>query len=113
MNWGTCVRCGAVGRVEWDHPDGRWNGRPITPKFVVPLCLPCHHLKGVMDRASGVEAGPPTVRRRLARRAVWLEFLACGGVPILLPWQVLADFAAQQAQVARCVPEDLSWSTEA
>ena len=110
MRWGTCVRCGAVGRVEWDHPDGRWKGRPIVPSFVVPLCVPCHLLKGVMDRAAGVEAGEPTLRLIVARRAVWLQFLACHGEPILVPSGVVADFAALQAGAARQIPADWPWA---
>jgi hypothetical protein len=112
MRTGVCVRCGAVGPVEHDHPDGRVNDVPIVPKSVEPLCQPCHHLKGVMDRAGGVEGGAPTLRLLLARRAAWASFLASHGHAVLVPAHVLADLASILASIARQIPERLRWSAD-
>lgn len=90
---GTCVRCGQLGRVELDHPTGRHLGRPLHPGLVVPLCPPCHRLRGRLDRAAGAEGGVPGPRLVLARLAAWSACFAMVGRPITLPpafWSALA-----------------------
>ena len=112
MSAGVCVRCGAVGAVELDHPDGRHQGKPLLPNVVVALCKSCHLAKGRFDRAAGVEAGRPTVGVLVARRAAWLVFLASYGQPVVFPSQVLADFGRFLGVVARLIPADLSWDAD-
>lgn len=112
MNIGPCVRCGAVGPVELDHPDGRHHGKPLLPNVVVALCKSCHLAKGRVDRAAGVEAGAPTLGLLVARRAAWLVFLASYGEPVVFPSQVLADFGRLLSVVARLIPTNLSWDAE-
>jgi hypothetical protein len=109
MRTGVCVRCGAVGPVEWDHPDGRHNGKPLLPAVVVALCKGCHLAKGRFDRAAGVEVGAPTLRLVACRRAAWLAFLASQGAPVVVPSQVLAEFGWLLGVVARLIPADLPW----
>lgn len=111
MSTGVCVRCGAVGPVELDHPDGRHKGKPLLPNVVVALCKRCHLAKGRFDRAAGVEAGTPTVSLVAARRAGWLVFLASHGEPVVFSSQVLADFGWLLGVVARLIPGDLPWET--
>jgi hypothetical protein len=112
MRTGVCVRCGAVGPIQRDHPDGRVDDVPIAPRSVVSLCVPCHQLKGVTDRAAGVEGGEPTLRLLVARRAAWLSFLASGGEAVLLPAQVLWDCTWILASIARQIPAHLPWSAD-
>jgi hypothetical protein len=112
MSTGVCVRCGEVGPVELDHPDGRHNGKPLLPKVVVALCKSCHLAKGRFDRAAGVEAGAPTLGLLIARRAGWLVFMASYGEPVVFPSQVLADFGWFLGAVARLIPADLPWEAD-
>jgi len=112
MATGECMRCGGIGPIELDHPDGRHVGKPLMPDVVVPLCKPCHHLKGVMDRAANVEGGDPTMRQVVARRAAGMEFFASIGKPILVqPW-FFAGLAKMLAYIARCIPPHWRWTTE-
>jgi hypothetical protein len=112
MSTGICVRCGAVGPVEMDHPDGRHNGKPLLPDVVVALCKSCHLAKGRFDRGAGVEAGTPTLRLVVARRAAWLVFLASYGQPVAFPSQVLADFGRFLGVVTSVIPGDLAWDAD-
>jgi len=107
MTWGRCLRCGAVGEMEEDHPDGRYLGVPVVDAVTGLLCRPCHLLKGRMDRAAGVEGGQPTVRLILGRRVTWLACLASDGGAVLLPAAVVADFIRVLACLVRQIPPDL------
>jgi hypothetical protein len=107
MTIGQCARCGRIGRVESDHPDGRHRGVPLFPDVTVPLCPPCHLTKGRMDRAAGVEGDPITVQRVLRRRVAWCVFLSTGGDVLLIPSFVLADLGHVLAVLAQAVPDDL------
>lgn len=107
MITGRCVRCGHVGPVEADHPDGRHCGIPLWPEVTATLCSPCHLTKGRIDRAAGVEGGPVTVPRVLRRRAVWCTFLSTSGPAILIPAKVLADCGEVLAYIAQQIPPRL------
>jgi hypothetical protein len=98
---GRCLRCGAVGPVELDHPTGRVEGRPVHPELVAPLCKPCHKAKGRRDRAAGVEGGPPTLFRVLVRLAVWFGWLAEAGCEVVLEPGLLRALAAVLEALAR------------
>jgi hypothetical protein len=112
MTAGTCMRCGAVGPIERDHPDGRYLGRPLLPAVVVELCRPCHLTKGLLDRAAGVEGGQPTLCLVTARRAAWVAFLATTGQPVVLTSQVLDDFAGMLGGVALQIPAHVLWKAK-
>lgn len=112
MSVGRCLRCGRVGPVEADHPDGREGGVPVLDRVVALLCPPCHVTKGRMDRAAGVEGGLTTLRRVLGRRAAWCAFLASHGAPLLMPAGVLDDCAGVLAAVARQVPPDVLFEVD-
>jgi hypothetical protein len=112
MRTGVCVRCGAFGPVERDHPDGRESGRPLLPAVVTALCRPCHLAKGRWDRAANVEGGPASVSLLLARRAVWFSFLVAGPNAaefVALPSYVVRDLVGVLEICAGLVPADLVW----
>lgn len=113
MTTGRCLRCRAEGHSEYDHPDGRIDGFPIFPDVVDPLCPSCHIVKGRMDRAARVEGGEATLRVIVGRRATWLACLASNGEAIVMPAQIVTDFAMVLALVARQVPRDWPFDTEA
>lgn len=112
MTTGRCLRCGAVGVVEADHPDGRARGVPLYPNVVGLLCGPCHLTKGRMDRAARVEGGPVTLRRVLGRRAAWCSFFSSGGPEVTLPAHVLEEFGHVLASIARQIPPDLPFRVD-
>lgn len=98
---GACARCGAVGRVEVDHPTGRYLGVPLHSGFVIPLCKPCHRLRGRLDRAAGAEGGVPSGRLVLGRLAAWAACFAMAERPISLPssaWTALAGVLESTAR---------------
>lgn len=104
---GRCLRCGAVGPVEGDHPTGTVKGRHLHPWFVVPMCWPCHRLRSLIDQRLGIEgaqaASPGLVVRRLG---AWAGCLAAFQGPVTFPTEVLAALARVLEGVADELAEE-------
>jgi len=98
---GTCLRCGAAGPVELDHPTGTVRGRHLHPGFVAPMCLACHRLRSLVDSRLDLEGATAASLWLVVRRlAAWTGCLAMAGAPVTFPAEVLSALARVLEDVA-------------